>query len=270
MFKRLITIIALCLAFLSAWAKMKPLTFDNPGNRRLLKTETDSYYYFRAKPEKSMTLNVEGKSAIELRSFAIAKLNKPKVISIIGKQSTTYDLVLQERLEGFYLYQPVAIPIPKGTKSIEILCYDRSVYFRPFFTVPVKPAKPAKLPNLQMKAHGGLLRVTHNSTGSDYYVFNPSQSLKFDLNNGRDAVVYVRARLLDRSLPVFELWRNGQKLQDHEFSLRRTTKYKATGIDHLSTGLKLVLPPNEGTASYELRAVSDHLFIAKPLLLKRK
>ena len=32
MFKRLITIIALCLAFLSAWAKMKPLTFDNPGN----------------------------------------------------------------------------------------------------------------------------------------------------------------------------------------------------------------------------------------------
>jgi len=114
MFKRLITIIALCLAFLSAWAKMKPLTFDNPGNRRLLKTETDSYYYFRAKPEKSMTLNVEGISSIELRSFAIAKLNKPKVISIIGKQSTTHDLVLQERLEGFYLYQPVTIRHSQG------------------------------------------------------------------------------------------------------------------------------------------------------------
>ncbi len=271
MFKRLILISVLAFALTLVMAKTKPMNFENPGNRRLMKTETENYYYFRALPEKSMTLNVDGISSVELRSFAIESLRKPQVIAVIDKKSTTYDLALKERLDGYYVYTAVNIPIPKGTKTIEVLCYQRSIYFRAFYNVVIPPKpKVTKLPNLLIKAHGGILNVTHNGSDSDYYVFNPSQSLKFTLNNQRNADVYVRTRLLDRTLPVFELYRNGQLLSTNEFSLKRTTKYKATGIAHLSIGLKLELPPNTGTADYELRAKSDHLFLARPVLLKKK
>ncbi|HOZ01226.1 MAG TPA: hypothetical protein PLG20_05385 [Candidatus Syntrophosphaera sp.] len=269
--KRLIPFLWLCAAFLPLSAGTKALNFENPGNRRLLKTEAGNYYYYRSLPEKSMTLNVDGISAIELRSFAIENLRKPSFIAVIGKTRTAYDLTLKERLDGYYLYNPVSVPVPKGTKSLEILCYERSIYFRPFHTVtPAPKPKTVKIPNLSVRAHGGVISVTHNGSDSPYYVFNPSQSVKFTLNNKRDAVVYVRARLLDRSLPVFELYRNGKLLQTYEFSLKRTTKYKATGIEYLSVGLKLALPPNTGTAEYELRAKSDHLFMARPVLLKAK
>lgn len=270
MYKRLLLILALASGFTFALARTKPLNFENPGNRRLLKTETGSYYYFRSKPEKSMALNVEGISSVELRSFAIEGLRKPQVIAIIDKKSTTYDLALKERLGGFYLFEAANIPIPKGTKTIEILCYSRSIYFRPFHTITEKKAKPVKPANLVVKAHGGILNVSHNGTNRDYYVFNSSQSLKFDLNNNRAAVVYVRARLLDRNPPVFEVWRDGEMIQTHEFSLKRSSKYKATGIANLSTGLKIELPPTNGKAQYELRANSDHLFLARPVLLKAK
>lgn len=269
--KRFLLYLALTLALAPLAAKVKALNFENPGNRRLLKLETGNFYYFRAKPEKSMTLDVSGIKEVELRSFAIEPLAKPQVIAIIGKDSSTHDLILQQRLEGFYLYNPVRISIPKGTKAIQILCYDRSVYFRAFHNVtpPPKP-KAVKPKSLVVKAHGGSLNVANNGSNSSYYVFNPSQSLKFDLNNGREAVVYVRARLLDRSLPAFEVWRNGELLKGYEFTLKRTTKYKATGIDHLSTGIKITLPDNAGTDHYELRAASDHIFMAKPVLLKKK
>lgn len=271
MFKRLVLILTLTLALAAVCAKTKALNFADPGNRRLLKTEAGNYYYYRSLPEKSMTLNVEGISSIELRSFAIENLRKPQVIAIIGKERTTYDLALQERLDGFYLYQPVKIPIPKGTKAIEILCYERSIYFRAFYTVAQVPKpKPVKLPNLVIRGHGGVLSVSHNGTDSDYYVFNPSQGFKFTVNNQRSAALYVRVRLLDRSLPVFHLYRNGTLLQTNEFSLKRTTKYKAVGIDHLSVGMKLVLPAISGPAEYELRAASDHLFLARPVVLKKK
>ncbi len=269
MFKRLI-LGFVCLVALSALAaKVKPLSFADPGNRRLLKTEAGNHWYYRSLPEKSMTLNVEGISAIQLRSFGLDDLRKPQVITVIGKEKQTWNLSLEQRLNGYYLYRELSVPIPAGTKTIEVLCYERGIYFRAFHTPPAAPKpKPAKPANLAVKAHGGVITISHNGTDSPYYVFNSSQPLRFTLNNDRAATVYVRARLLDRSLPVFELYRNGELLDSKEFTLRRTTKYKAVGVEHLTTGLKLELPAHQGPADYELRAASDHMFFARPVLRK--
>lgn len=271
MFKRILVILVLALALASIGARFKPLNFENPGNRRLLKTEAGNYWYYRSLPEKTMTLNVDGISSLELRSFGIAKLAKPRVFAIVGGEKTSHDLRLAEQLNGYQIYEPVIISIPGDTKTIQILCYERSIYFRPFYTVtPAPKTKVTKTPNLQVRAHGGILSIAHNGTDSDYHVFNQSQSLKFTLNNKRNGIVYVRARLLDRTLPVFELYRDGELVDTHEFSLMRTTKYKAVGIDHLTIGMKLELPENPGTTNFELRAKSDHLFLGRPLVLKAK
>ncbi|MBW6513941.1 MAG: hypothetical protein K0B87_04195 [Candidatus Syntrophosphaera sp.] len=269
MFKRITLILLAVLGLASAGARVRALEFENPGSRRLLKTEAGNHWYYRSRPEKTLTLNVDGISEIELRSFAIARINRPRVIVISDTGRNTYDLIQSDMLDGYRAFAPVKIAVPPGSKTIQILCYERSIYFRAFHTLPPAPKpKAAKAPNLQIRAHGGILSVTHNGTDSDYHVFNPSQSLKFSLNNQRNGIVYVRARLLDRTLPEFELYRNGELVESYEFSLLRTTKYKAVGIDHLTTGMKLELPANNGSSDYELRAVSDHLFLARPLVLR--
>lgn len=264
------------LVSLAAQSKSRtlPMAFDNPGNRRILKTDAGNYYYYRSLPERSMNLNTKGIKDITLNSFAIEPLRKPQLITIINKQRTVIDLSLQERLDGYYIYKPVNVKIPEGTESIEILCYERSIYFRAFYTVVPTPraktnVKVSKLANLQIREHGGIMSLLHNSKSSEYHSFNQAQSLIFTLNNSRKAVVYLRAKLTDRTLPIFALYHNGTKVQDYEFTLKRTTKYKVNGIRHLSVGLKIDLPPNSGSGTYELRAVSDHLFLARPVLLKK-
>ncbi|MCB5257948.1 MAG: hypothetical protein WC179_00575 [Candidatus Cloacimonadaceae bacterium] len=271
MLKRFFVSIAIVLGITFAVAKVKPLNFENPGNRRLLKTEEGNYWYYRSLPEKSMFLNVEGISTIYLRSFSVAKVRKPQVIIIFGKDKKTYDLSLKEQLDGFYIYDEITISIPEGASKMELLCYERSIYFRPFYTpAPTPKPKSSKPPNLVVKAHGGIINISHNNTESQYYTFNSSQSFKFTLNNGRNAIVYVRARLHNNKLPVFELYRNGELVDIYEFTLQRSTKYKATGVNYLSLGKKIDLPANSGTVEYELRAKTDHMFFAKPVLLKQK
>lgn len=251
-------------------AKMKVMNFDNPGNKRLLKSAQGNYYYFRSLPEKSMRLNTTGITSIELRAFAVESIRKPQVTITINKKSTTYNLSQRERSNGFYIYDNVKIAIPEGTSSIEVLCYDRGIYFRAFYDIPAKPkVTKTKVANMQVTDHSGIMTMTHNSSSSDYYTFTPAQPLRFVLNNGRNAVVYVRARLLDRSVPEFELYVNGEKVAEHEFSLKRTTTYSVIGINHLSIGKKLDLPTNYDRAVYELKAKSDHLFLARPVLLKQ-
>ncbi len=266
MFKHLILALACLIALNALPARVKPLSFADPGNRRLLKTEAGNYWYYRSQPERSMTLNVEGISAIHLRSFGLEELRRPQVISIIGGERRTWDLNLKEIQEGYYLYDEINIPIPPDTQSMEILCYERGIYFRPFHTVePAPRPRPSRPDNLVVNAHGGVINISHNGTDSPYYVFNASQPLRFTLNNGRAAVIYVRARLLDRSLPEFEIYRDGVLLDSREFSLRRTTTYKAVGVDHLTTGMRIELTENSGSAVIELRAISDHMFFARPL-----
>lgn len=257
--------------FAQAAERYRPMTFSNPGNRRLLKTEAGNYYYFRSLPEKTMLLDVSGLTSIQVRSFAIEPLKKPQVVTIINKKRTTIDLQLDSRLNGFYLYKPVDVQIPAGVDSIELLCYERSIYFRSFYVLKPKPKapKPVKNPNLIMREHSGIVMLQHSNDNSEYYSFNSNSNLKFELNNQRNAIVYVRARLTDRSIPIFSLYKDGQKIDTKEFTLKRTTTYKAAGITHLSTGLKLELPVNAGTSTFELKSDSGHLFIAKPVLLKK-
>lgn len=262
----LATILLLALG-LAAQSKPKTLTFNNPGSRRLLKTEKGNFYYYRSLPEKSMTVNCKGIKTIELRSFAIEALRRPQVIITIGKDSKTYDLSLESRLEGFYLYQPLFIPIPAGTESISILCYSRSIYLRPFYTPAPKPKPKTKQPNMLITEHAGAIQISHNSTVSDYYSFNGKQSLRFTINNNRKGIAYIRVRLLDRSVPQFELYHNGKLVDTHEFSLKRTTQYKAPGVSSLSVSKKINL--DNGNGDYELRAKSNHLFFARPLILKK-
>jgi hypothetical protein len=140
---------------------------------------------------------------------------------------------------------------------------------RAFHVLPPKAPKISKLKNLVIKAHGGAMSLLHNGSSSDYYSLLPSQALKFSLNNKRNAVVYVRPRLLDLSTPKLGVYANGELVDTIVFSKKRSTKYHVQGIINLGISKKIVLPNNSGSSDYELRAISDHLFIAKPVLVKQ-
>lgn len=264
--------LVICLGLIGATSgtRYKSLNFENPGSKRLLETEAGKYFYFRSLPEKSITLSTTGISKLELRSFAIEKLAKPEIYTIIDKTRKAYALELDSTDGAYNIYKPLSIDIPAKTDKIEILCYSRSVYLRAFNVLPPKAPKPIKLKNLVLKAHGGALTMQHNGNSSEYFSMLPSSPLKFSLNNGRNAVVYVRPRLLDRSIPKLGVFHNGSLVDTIEFSIKRTTKYQVQGIKNLGIGIKIDLPQNHGSSDYELRPLSDHLFIGKPVLVKKK
>lgn len=253
-----------------AQSKTLPMSFNNPGNRRILRTKAGNHFYFRSLPEKSMTLNTKGISEVSIRSFAIEPLRKPQIVIVINKERKVYDLSLAERLNGYYIYNPILVPVTGNAEQIEVICYERSIYMRAFYTVVrnPKPKKEIRKPNMNILAHAGLINLLHDGKSSEYHSFNKEQPLSFELNNGRNAVVYVRARLTDRSVPEFSVYKNGEPVETHEFTLKRTTKFKVEGVRHLSIGIKLELPKNEGSAKYELRANSDHIFFGRPVLLR--
>ncbi len=249
--------------------RYKVLPFDNPGTKRLLKTETGNYYYYRSLPERALILNTTGVDKIEIRSFSYGEVRNPEIVSVIGKERKVYQLSLKEKKGDYYIYNPFTLDIPEGTKEIKVICYDRSIYMRAFSVLPPKPAKPKKQPNLVIKAHSGVVSVQHNSSSTDYYSFMPDQPFKFTINNGRNAYVYIRPRLLDRSLPQLGVYVNGELVEVIDFTYKRTTKYHSQGINNLGIAKKIVLPENTNSTNYELRALSDHLFLAKPVLLKK-
>lgn len=271
--KQCTILIALLLMAISAsgqTVRTRLMNFENSGNRRILKTEKVNHWYYRSLPEKALRLNVEGVERVQLRSFGIEALRKPQIIVIIDKQRTPYNLTLNSRLNGYFMYQDIEFDIPAGSKTIEVLCYQRSIYMRAFQMITVKAkVKKVVTPSLELKAHAGMIEMKHNSTTSEYYSFNATQPLKFQINKARNGIVYIRARLNDRSLPVFTLYKDGAKVESYEFSLARTSKFSATGVRYLTIGKKLNLPINDNSSEYELRADSDHMFMARPLLLKK-
>lgn len=265
----LMTLLLMAGIALGQTVRTRIMNFENPGNRRILKTEAVNQWYYRSLPEKTIRLDVEGVERVQLRSFGIEALRKPQITVIIGKDKSSYDLKLTHRLGGYYMYEAIEFDIPEGSKSIDILCYQRSIYMRAFQMITIKPkAKKVVVPNMELKAHAGMIDINHNSSTSEYYTFNSTQPLKFKTNNKRDGIVYIRARLTDRSLPKFALYVNGVKVESYEFSLARTTKFSATGVSYLTIGKKIALPLNDGSSEYELRAESDHMFMARPLILK--
>lgn len=244
------------------------MDFENPGSRRIRKAETGNQWYYRSLPEKTMTLKTDGIQRIQIRSFGIENLRKPQLFILIGKNRTPIDLKLVERLNGYYIYEDVEFAVPAGTSKVEILCYQRSIYMRAFEMEEIIPrVRPVRTPNRQIRAHAGMIDLQHNSSSSEYYTFNPSQAFRFTHNNAKNGVLYVRARLTDRSLPRFSLWHNGSKVDEYEFSLARSTKFSAQGIRYLTIGMKLDLPANTDSSDYELKAESDHLFMARPVIL---
>lgn len=269
--KSLILILLVLCSVLAAQDtyRYKPLAWENPGTRRVLKSEQGSYFYYRSLPEKAMKLDTTGIEKLEIRSFSTDDVKKPEIVTITGKTRKTYSLAPKGKTtKGYQIYEPLTITIPQGTTEMQVLCYSRSVYIRAFNVIPPKPPKKVKLKNLVLKAHGGAMALLHNGSSSDYYSFLPSQSLKFSLNNCRNAVVYVRPRLLDRSTPKLGVYVNGKLVQTVEFNLKRTSKYSVQGITNLGISKKIELPKNTGSSEIELRAISDHLFIAKPVLVK--
>ena len=46
----------------------------------------------------------------------------------------------------------------------------------------------------------------------------PDQPFKFTINNGRNAYVYIRPRLLDRSLPQLGVYVNGELVEVIDFT----------------------------------------------------
>ncbi len=273
MTKRHYLILLFCLVSL-IWAapakgRYKALTFLNPGTKRVLKTETGNYFYYRSLPEKSLSLDTTGISKLELRSFSTEIIKKPEVIIITGKQRSSYPLTFKAVSGSYRIYEPLSIPIPEGSKEIQVLCYDSHIYYRAYNVLAPKPAKPVKLKNLVIKAHAGAMTIHHNGSSSDYYSLLPAQPLKFSLNNGRDAYIFVRPRLLDRETPKLGIFVNGDLIETLEFNLKRTTKYHVQGINNLGISKKVQLPDNKGSSEIELRALSEHLFLAKPVLVKK-
>ncbi len=271
--KYIISLLACVLAtsvLIGQTVRTRIMSFENPGNRRILKTESVNQWYYRSLPERAMKLNVEGVQKVQLRSFGIEALRKPQIHVIFGKDKTTYDLKVSHRLDGYYMYDNIEFEIPQGAKTVEILCYPRSIYMRAFQMITIQPKpKKVRIPDREIKAHAGIIDINHNSTSSEYYTFNSAQAFRFSLNNGRDGVVYLRARLTDRTLPRFSLYKDGVKVDSYEFGLSRSTKFSATGVKHLTIGKKILLPANDGSSEYELRADSDHMFMARPLMLKK-
>ncbi len=270
--KYITIILLLCLAVsLSAATaqRYKALNFENPGTRRVLKTEAGNHYYYRSLPEKALNLNTTGINQLELRSFSTQELKKPELIIIISGKRTAYPLVFKQKVGDYLVYESVQISIPDKTSQVQVLCYERSIYIRAYNVLPPKPVKPVKLKNLVLKAHAGAMTVNHNGSSSDYYSLLPAQPLKFSLNNSRNAYIYVRPRLLDRSTPKLGVFVNGDLIETVEFNLKRTTKYHVQGINNLGISRKISLPKNNGSSEIELRALSEHLFLAKPVLIKK-
>lgn len=269
--KHILILLMLALVVLSAPAseaiRYKPLEFVNPGNRRLLRSDAGNFYFYRSLPEKSMSLTVNGMESLQIRTVSTEQVRKPRVIVIVNRQRTTYDLKQSAKSGNLYVYEPIDIAINGKPEKIEILCYDSQIYFRVFERIVPKP-RPQLLPTLQVLEHGGIMLLSHNSHSSEYYSFEPGQILRFNVNNKRTAVIYVRARLTDRSIPVFDLYRNNELVERIELSTARTGKYTVAGITHLTVGRKIELIEQDGNAQYTLRPVSEHLFIARPVILR--
>ncbi|MEF3695473.1 MAG: hypothetical protein V3576_09050 [Candidatus Cloacimonadota bacterium] len=269
MIKKIIStcLILMALSFVFAQSKPRVMTFENPGTRRLLRSEAGNYYYYRSLPERSMNLPVEGLSSIELRSFSTQALRRPQVIVIIGGNRTTHDLQSAGRNGAYFTYAPVNVAIPQGTQKIEVLCYDRSTYFRAFYTpAPRRPA--SRRANLIVSEHAGQVQMRHNGDSSSYYSFSPDQDFLFTINNNRNVDLYIRAKLVDREPATFELYRNGTLVDRYEFDMRRTTRYSIQGVTSLSIGKKLVI--NSGSGEYRLKTVSNNIFFARPVVKRNQ
>ncbi len=262
--------LSIALAYGDTTLKWKALLFDNPGSKRLLKTEQGSYFYYRSLPEKDMLLGVKDISTIEIRAFSKAKVDKPQFILHNNGKKAVYELKFKEnRMMGsnkYYVYEPVRIVLPPNLKQLELTCYDRDVYFRAFRAITVMP-KP-KLPALSVLGSSGTYNLANDSSKKTYYDFKDKENFTFQVNKNRSFALYVRAELTSREVPVFAIYKDGIQVQKVQLSIKRSKAYTAEGILNLTVGKRIDFPSTDKLAKYELRPVTNHLFIARPVILK--
>ncbi|MFB3844823.1 MAG: hypothetical protein ACE14O_03610 [Candidatus Cloacimonadaceae bacterium] len=251
----------------AAVLQWKPLPFINPGSRRLLKTGAGNYYFYRSLPEKSMLVDVSGLSYVEIRAIAKTKVKNPYFILKYAGKRKVEELKVFSVSQEYQVYQPVRIDIPEGVKQLELICYNRNIYFRVFKPFTPQPKK-TKVPALQILSRNKTYNLQNNKTSSVYYSFNPDTDFTFQINKGKAFTLYVRANLEDETIPVFALYENGKMINQYTLTGKQTNTYYAEGLTHLTIGKKLEFPSADKITRYELKAVTPHTFIAKVVLRK--
>ncbi len=258
------------LAGLSAVAlKWKPMTFDNPGTRRLLKTPTGNFYFYRSLPEKSMYLDIRDLTALEIRAISKAPVKKPQFIIKADNKRVVYDLKLIAVSEEYQVYEPIRLTLPPGLTRLELICYFSEIYFRAFQPVTVQSKKP-KVPSLKIIASAGEYDIEHEGSKSRYYGVNEEKSLTFQVNQGLPFTLYMRAQLQDREVPILGLYEDGKLIKRITLSQKRTNTYTVEGIPHLTIGKREDFFAREKVMTYELKALSGHLFLVRPVIRKAK
>jgi hypothetical protein len=274
MFKSRFSVITILLLIIISFAltgaatlKWKPLPFENPGSKRMVKASSGNYYFFRSLPEETLMLKVKDLSAIEIRAIAKAKVSNPELTLYFDNKHTTYKLKLLAVSEKYQVFEPLNIALPAGLTQAELLCYDRNIYFRAFMPVQVVPKKP-KVPSLKIIAKAGEYTITGAKSSHTYYSFTESTAFTYQVKQGLPHTLYVRAELTKKEKPVFGLYEDGKLIRKYELALKRTNNYKSEGITNLTIGKKLDFPASDKLKNYELKALSENLFLARPVIRK--
>lgn len=262
-------LLLICATILTGAAelKWKPMTFDNPGTKRLLKSEKGNYYFYRPLPEKSMFINVKELAVIEIRAISKAVVSKPSFVLKYNNKSVTYDLKLISASAKYQVYEPIRITLPPAVNKLELISYKNTIYYRSF--KPLPPKKP-QTPSLNIISKAADVKLTKGDKKSDYYAFNNSVPLVFQVNKGKSVTLFIRAQLTEKVIPVFGLYQDGKFIRTVALSLKRTNTYKAEGITHLTIGKRIDFTMQDKIVKYELRPVTNHLFIARPVITKTK
>jgi hypothetical protein len=248
--------------------KWKPMLFENPGSKRLVKDSTGSYYFFRSQPEKTLLVNVKDLNSIEIRVVSKAKISNPQFSLIYENKQFKYDLKLLSVSEKFQVFAPVKVTLPAGLTQVELLCFDRNIYFRAFMPIEVKPK--IRIPALKITSRTKEYDIAGPAASHKYYAFTESTAFAFQIRQGVAYTLYVRAQLTSKDKPVFGLYEDGKLVGKYEFPIRSTNTYKMDGVIHLTIGKKLDFPAQNKLTRYELKALSGHMFIARPVIRKVK
>jgi hypothetical protein len=256
-------------SFAAASVKWKAMVFDNPGTKRLLKTDKGGIYLYRSMPEKSMFINVTGLTVIELRAIGMDKVSKPGFTIKYGNKRVNYDLKLTSVSAQYQVFEPIRLTLPPDTKQLELISYNRNLYYRAFKPETIQKKKVI-VPPLKITNKAGEYSLKSPTGEHKYYALKDSVTFAFEVNKGRAFSLYIRAELTGKQVPVVGLYQDGQLVQKIPLSLKRTSTYAATGLKNLTTGKKLDFAPKAKLTKYELRPMTGHLFIVRPVIKKTR
>lgn len=269
LFQLAILILLIISSFAAASVKWKAMMFDNPGTKRFLKTDKGGIYFFRSLPEKSMFINTTGLTVIELKAIGTDKVNKPGFTIKYGDKRVNYDLKLQSVSAQYQVFEPIRLTLPPDTKQLELISYNRNLYYRAFKPETIQKKKVV-VPPLKIISKAGEYNLKSPTGEHKYYAAKDSLIFAFNINKGRAFSLYIRAELTGKQVPVVGLYQDGQLVQKIPLTLKRTGTYASTGLMNLTTGKKMDFAPKNKLIRYELRPITGHLFLARPVIKKTR